>query len=72
MKSLRKAYQKIFMPSDPTNASFEERLAEVEQHELAQIPVVCEMVRSVRDSLAENRRGICKFGQGSRSRGTIL
>ncbi|PKI58676.1 hypothetical protein CRG98_020942 [Punica granatum] len=68
MKSLRTAYQKIFLPSDPTHASFEERLAEVEQHELlGHIPAVCEMLRSIHNSFAENRRGICKFRQWSGS-----
>lgn len=59
MKSLKAAYRKIFMATD---GSFEDRLAEVEQHkEWGLVPAVCFMVQSIRDSLKEDRRGICKF-----------
>ncbi|XP_030953111.1 probable acyl-[acyl-carrier-protein]--UDP-N-acetylglucosamine O-acyltransferase, mitochondrial [Quercus lobata] len=62
INSLRMAYRKIFMPVDANSASFEERLAEVEQNEeLAHIPAVCSMVQSIRNSFSEDRRGICKF-----------
>ncbi|KAF5481871.1 hypothetical protein F2P56_002486 [Juglans regia] len=68
INSLRMAYRKIFMPIDAKSNGFEERLAEVEQHEdLSRIPAVCSMVRSIRDSLAESRRGICKFRHWSGS-----
>ncbi|XP_044480061.1 probable acyl-[acyl-carrier-protein]--UDP-N-acetylglucosamine O-acyltransferase, mitochondrial isoform X1 [Mangifera indica] len=66
IKSLRMAYRKIFMPVDANNMGFEERLAEVEQdEELSNVPAVCSMVQSIRDSLAENRRGICRVRQWS-------
>ncbi|KAL1825398.1 hypothetical protein ACET3Z_012176 [Daucus carota] len=62
MKNLKAAYRKIFMASDGTSGSFEDRLAEVEQHqEWALIPSVCFMVQSIRNSFKEDRRGICKF-----------
>ncbi|KAG6662072.1 probable acyl-[acyl-carrier-protein]--UDP-N-acetylglucosamine O-acyltransferase, mitochondrial isoform X1 [Carya illinoinensis] len=68
INSLRMAYRKIFMPIDSKSNGFEERLAEVEQHDdLSCIPAVCSMVRSIRDSLAESRRGICKFRHWSGS-----
>uniref|UniRef100_A0A2N9EPU7 UDP N-acetylglucosamine O-acyltransferase C-terminal domain-containing protein n=1 Tax=Fagus sylvatica TaxID=28930 RepID=A0A2N9EPU7_FAGSY len=35
--------------------------AEEQNEELAHIPAVGSMVQSIRDSFAENRRGICKF-----------
>ncbi|XP_021606437.1 probable acyl-[acyl-carrier-protein]--UDP-N-acetylglucosamine O-acyltransferase, mitochondrial isoform X3 [Manihot esculenta] len=38
-----------------------------EDKELGQVPVVCSMVQSLRDSFAENRRGICKFRHWSGS-----
>ncbi|XP_031252398.1 probable acyl-[acyl-carrier-protein]--UDP-N-acetylglucosamine O-acyltransferase, mitochondrial isoform X2 [Pistacia vera] len=64
IKSLRMAYRKIFMPVDANNVGFEERLTKVEQDEqLSNVPAVCSMVQSIRDSLTENRRGICKFRQ---------
>ncbi|XP_044471192.1 probable acyl-[acyl-carrier-protein]--UDP-N-acetylglucosamine O-acyltransferase, mitochondrial isoform X2 [Mangifera indica] len=67
IKSLRMAYRKIFMRVDVNNVGFEECLTEVEQDEnLSKVPAVCSMVQSIRDSLAENRRGICKFRQWSR------
>uniref|UniRef100_A0A6N2MZX9 UDP N-acetylglucosamine O-acyltransferase C-terminal domain-containing protein n=1 Tax=Salix viminalis TaxID=40686 RepID=A0A6N2MZX9_SALVM len=34
---------------------------EEEDKELGKIPVVCTMIQSLRDSFAQNRRGICKF-----------
>lgn len=62
MKSLRAAYRKIFMPTDGNSGGIEDRLAEVEQHQdLALVPAVCFMVQSIRESLKEDRRGICKF-----------
>ncbi|KAF7851464.1 hypothetical protein BT93_L3889 [Corymbia citriodora subsp. variegata] len=62
MRSLRTAYQRIFMPSDASSGGFEERLTEVEQNEvLAQFSSVRSMLQSIRDCFAENRRGICKF-----------
>nr|XP_017240252.1 PREDICTED: probable acyl-[acyl-carrier-protein]--UDP-N-acetylglucosamine O-acyltransferase, mitochondrial isoform X2 [Daucus carota subsp. sativus] len=62
MRSLKSAYRKIFMASDGTSGSFEDRLAEVEQHqEWALVPSVCFMVQSIRNSFKEDRRGICKF-----------
>lgn len=68
IKSLRTAYRKIFMPVDAHAVGFEERLTEVEQdEELGHIPAVCSMLQSIRDSFAENRRGICRFRQWSGS-----
>ncbi|XP_012076896.1 probable acyl-[acyl-carrier-protein]--UDP-N-acetylglucosamine O-acyltransferase, mitochondrial [Jatropha curcas] len=68
IRSLRTAYRKIFMPVTTNSVGFEERLAEVEKNaELHKIPVVCSMVQSLRDSFAENRRGICKFRHWSGS-----
>ncbi|XP_062010673.1 probable acyl-[acyl-carrier-protein]--UDP-N-acetylglucosamine O-acyltransferase, mitochondrial [Rosa rugosa] len=62
IRSLRTAYQKIFMPADANSSGFEARLAEVELHDkLAHIPAVCSMVQSIRDSFKEKRRGLCKF-----------
>ncbi|KAL6223015.1 hypothetical protein ACLB2K_006405 [Fragaria x ananassa] len=44
IRSLRTAYQKIFMPADANASGFEARLAEVELHDkLAHIPAVCSM-----------------------------
>lgn len=60
--SVRMAYRKIFMPIDEGVRGFEERLAEVEQDEkLANVPAVCNIVQSIRDSFGEKRRGICKY-----------
>ncbi|KAL5572501.1 hypothetical protein UlMin_022098 [Ulmus minor] len=68
IRSLRAAYTKIFMPVDENARGFEERLAEVEQdEELANVPTVCSMVKSIRDSFEENRRGITKFRHWSGS-----
>lgn len=68
IKSLRAAYRKIFMPHVSDSGSIEDRLMELEQHEeLGQVPVVCSMIQSIRDSFCENRRGICKFRQWSAS-----
>ncbi|TQD87618.1 hypothetical protein C1H46_026817 [Malus baccata] len=62
IRSLRKAYQKIFMPADENSGDFEERISHVELHaELAHIPAVRSMVQSIRDSFEGKRRGICKF-----------
>ncbi|XP_011010646.1 PREDICTED: probable acyl-[acyl-carrier-protein]--UDP-N-acetylglucosamine O-acyltransferase, mitochondrial isoform X2 [Populus euphratica] len=62
IKSLRTAYRNIFMPVDSNSTSFEERITKVEEDkELGKIPAVCSMIQSLRDSFAQNRRGICKF-----------
>ncbi|KAK7258191.1 hypothetical protein RIF29_32706 [Crotalaria pallida] len=62
IRSLRAAYRKIFMCVDANDRSFEERLAEVEQHEeLVHVPAVRAMIQSIRNSFADDRRGICKF-----------
>lgn len=62
VKSIRRVYQKLFMCTDVSEGSLEERLIEVEQNEdLANVPAVILMVQSVRDCLKENRRGICKY-----------
>ncbi|KAI4350723.1 hypothetical protein L6164_005150 [Bauhinia variegata] len=62
IRSLKAAYRKIFMPVDANAGAFEERLAEVEQHEeLVHIPAVRALLQSIRNSFAEDRRGICKF-----------
>ncbi|KAM6583405.1 hypothetical protein CsatB_010407 [Cannabis sativa] len=59
--SLRKAYRKIFMPSQEDARGFEERLSEVEHDEkLANVPAVSYMVHSIRKSFEGDRRGICK------------
>ncbi|KAM7509653.1 hypothetical protein LguiA_020106 [Lonicera macranthoides] len=68
IKSLRAAYRKIFMPTDINSGGIEDRLAELEQHEdLAHIPAVYSMVQSIRNSLTEDRRGICRFRSWSGS-----
>ncbi|KAJ4708616.1 Acyl--UDP-N-acetylglucosamine O-acyltransferase [Melia azedarach] len=68
IKSLRTAYRKIFMPVGAGAMGIDERLIEVEQDEqLGQVPAVHSMVQSIRDSFAENRRGICKFREWSGS-----
>ncbi|KAL2480237.1 putative acyl-[acyl-carrier-protein]--UDP-N-acetylglucosamine O-acyltransferase [Abeliophyllum distichum] len=68
IKSLRAAYRMIFMPTDENSGSIEDRLRELEQHEeLSLVPSVCSMVQSIRDSFAEDRRGICKFRSWSGS-----
>ncbi|XP_074280689.1 putative acyl-[acyl-carrier-protein]--UDP-N-acetylglucosamine O-acyltransferase, mitochondrial [Silene latifolia] len=62
IKSLRAAYRKIFMPPNGESGSFDDRLTEVEQHEeLGQVEVISSLVKSIRDSFKEQRRGICKF-----------
>ncbi|KAG5389946.1 hypothetical protein IGI04_031487 [Brassica rapa subsp. trilocularis] len=62
MKSLRAAYRKIFMSTE--TSSLEERLTKMEHNqELYSVPAVVSMLHSIRDSLAEGRRGICKFRQ---------
>ncbi|XP_021606436.1 probable acyl-[acyl-carrier-protein]--UDP-N-acetylglucosamine O-acyltransferase, mitochondrial isoform X2 [Manihot esculenta] len=66
LRSLRMAYRKIFMSVDANSVGIEERLTELDK-ELGQVPVVCSMVQSLRDSFAENRRGICKFRHWSGS-----
>ncbi|KAH7852927.1 hypothetical protein Vadar_031077 [Vaccinium darrowii] len=68
IRSLRIAYRKIFMPTDVNSGGIENRLTEVEQNEqLAYVPAVCSMIQSIRDSFAEERRGICKFRSWSGS-----
>ncbi|KAL1356501.1 hypothetical protein AAHE18_05G188700 [Arachis hypogaea] len=62
IRSLKAAYRKIFMRADANAGSFEDRLAEVEQHEeLTCVPAVRAMLQSIRNSFVEDRRGICKF-----------
>ncbi|XP_020553521.1 probable acyl-[acyl-carrier-protein]--UDP-N-acetylglucosamine O-acyltransferase, mitochondrial isoform X1 [Sesamum indicum] len=62
VKSLRAAYRKIFMPADGNFQSIEDRLTELQKDEkLSQVPAVCFLVQSIRDSFEEERRGICKF-----------
>lgn len=62
INGLRSAYRKVFMPTDTKFKGLEERLEEVEQNEkLAHIPSVHSMIRSIRASFQQNRRGICKF-----------
>ncbi|KAI9081709.1 hypothetical protein K1719_036312 [Acacia pycnantha] len=62
IRSLRTAYRRIFMPKDASTRSFEERLADVEKHEeLTHFPAVRAMLKSIRDSFVQDRRGICKF-----------
>ncbi|CAN6441439.1 unnamed protein product [Victoria cruziana] len=62
IKSLRGAYQKIFMPIGLDTGGFEDRMLNLEQNEeLYTIPVVKSMIQSIRDSFQHNRRGICKF-----------
>ncbi|ONK72949.1 uncharacterized protein A4U43_C04F25260 [Asparagus officinalis] len=68
VRSMRKAYQKIFMCNDANLKGFEDRLSEVEENEeLAKCPTVHSMVKSIRESFEQSRRGICKFGQWSSS-----
>lgn len=38
-----------------------------QDEELGRIPAVCSMLQSIRDSFAEDRRGICRFRQWSGS-----
>ncbi|XP_076929961.1 putative acyl-[acyl-carrier-protein]--UDP-N-acetylglucosamine O-acyltransferase, mitochondrial [Bidens hawaiensis] len=62
IRSLRTAYRKIFMPTDVIVGGIEDRLADVECHEdLSRVPAVLSLVQSIRESLKEDRRGICKF-----------
>ncbi|KAF3778705.1 putative acyl-[acyl-carrier-protein]--UDP-N-acetylglucosamine O-acyltransferase, partial [Nymphaea thermarum] len=62
IKSLRGAYQKIFMPIGLDSSRFEDRMLSVEQtEELYNLPVVKSMIQSIRDSFQHNRRGICNF-----------
>ncbi|CAH1425200.1 unnamed protein product [Lactuca virosa] len=62
IRSLRAAYRKIFMPTNANIGGIEARIADVEcDEELSLIPAVISLVKSIRDSLGENRRGICKF-----------
>ncbi|KAI4347008.1 hypothetical protein L6164_007861 [Bauhinia variegata] len=62
IRSLKATYRKIFMPTDANAGAFEKRLAEVEQQEeFVHVPAVRSMLQSIRNSFAEDRRGICKF-----------
>nr|CAB3478152.1 unnamed protein product [Digitaria exilis] len=62
VRRLRKAYQKVFMPTVTSETCFEDRLAELEREiELSQSPAVSCMVKSIRMSFDQGRRGICKF-----------
>ncbi|KAG8376114.1 hypothetical protein BUALT_Bualt09G0029700 [Buddleja alternifolia] len=66
IKSLRTAYRKLFMSSDV--GSIEDRLTQLEKdEELVRVPAVYFMVQSIRDSFAEDRRGICKYRSWSGS-----
>nr|DAD44457.1 TPA_asm: hypothetical protein HUJ06_002687 [Nelumbo nucifera] len=68
IKSMRKAYQKIFIPKDAKLGGIEDRLKELEHNEeLSSFPVIRSMVQSIRDSFDETRRGICKFRHWSGS-----
>ncbi|CAM6098907.1 unnamed protein product [Calypogeia fissa] len=61
IRSVRKAYQKLFMNSRNSDR-MEERLLELEHvKEFASEPTVSAMLKSVRDCFGERRRGICKF-----------
>lgn len=42
-------------------------LLQEQDEQLGQVPAVHSMVQSIRDSFAENRRGICKFREWSGS-----
>ncbi|XP_012574805.1 probable acyl-[acyl-carrier-protein]--UDP-N-acetylglucosamine O-acyltransferase, mitochondrial [Cicer arietinum] len=57
IRSLKTAYRKIFMCGDTTAGSFEERLAQV----VYILTAVRDMLQSIRNSLAKDRRGICKY-----------
>lgn len=62
VKSIRRTYQKLFMNSDPEAGGLEDRLADLEANEeLAEVPAVVAMLRSVRSCFGEKRRGICMF-----------
>ncbi|KAJ0861116.1 putative acyl-[acyl-carrier-protein]--UDP-N-acetylglucosamine O-acyltransferase [Helianthus annuus] len=62
IRSLRAAYRKIFMPTNASLGGIEDRLADVECHkDLSLVPAVLSFVQSIRESLKEGRRGICKF-----------
>ncbi|KAG9148939.1 hypothetical protein Leryth_026589 [Lithospermum erythrorhizon] len=62
VRSLRAAYRKLFMPTKVDSGSIKDRLTEIEQNEeYTAAPAVLSMIKSIRDSLQEDRRGICKF-----------
>ncbi|TVU35268.1 hypothetical protein EJB05_17150 [Eragrostis curvula] len=62
VRGLKKAYQRVFMPSVTSGSSFEDRLVELEKEtKLSEFPAVSYMVDSIRMSFTEGRRGICKF-----------
>ncbi|KAG6552917.1 hypothetical protein Mapa_005573 [Marchantia paleacea] len=61
VRSIRKAYQKLFMSSDDSGG-VEDRLSELEQtDEFLAVPAVGMMLQSVRNCFGEARRGICRF-----------
>ncbi|KAF3328420.1 putative acyl-[acyl-carrier-protein]--UDP-N-acetylglucosamine O-acyltransferase [Carex littledalei] len=61
VQKMRKAYCKIFMASDAINGSFDDRLSQVENMgELADSEFVLSMIKSIRASFDQGRRGICK------------
>ncbi|XP_024376213.1 probable acyl-[acyl-carrier-protein]--UDP-N-acetylglucosamine O-acyltransferase, mitochondrial isoform X2 [Physcomitrium patens] len=62
IKSIRRAYQKLFMNRDVGAGGLEDRLADLEANEdLANVPAAVALLRSVRNCLGENRRGICTY-----------
>lgn len=61
VRGIRKAYQKLFLATDPT-MGLEDRLTALELDlELSSDSAVVRLLVSVRASFQENRRGICKF-----------
>ncbi|XP_078152476.1 bacterial transferase hexapeptide repeat-containing protein isoform X2 [Carex rostrata] len=61
IKKMRKAYQKIFMASDAINGGFDDWLSQVENMvELADSEFIFSMIKSIRASFDQGRRGICK------------
>uniref|UniRef100_A0A1D1Y5Q8 Acyl-[acyl-carrier-protein]--UDP-N-acetylglucosamine O-acyltransferase n=1 Tax=Anthurium amnicola TaxID=1678845 RepID=A0A1D1Y5Q8_9ARAE len=62
IQGMRRAYRKIFVPTEGCSMSIEDRLTEVEKdEELANFPAVCSMVKSIHESFEPSRRGICNF-----------
>ncbi|KAG0459973.1 hypothetical protein HPP92_023101 [Vanilla planifolia] len=63
VRAMRKAYRSIFMSNSSAAGCLDDRLTEVECNgEFAEVSAVSSMVKSIRDSFTESRRGICKFG----------
>ncbi|XP_020528676.1 probable acyl-[acyl-carrier-protein]--UDP-N-acetylglucosamine O-acyltransferase, mitochondrial isoform X1 [Amborella trichopoda] len=63
IECLRRAYRKIFMPTDANSCSIIDRLDKVQDNEeLAHVAVVSSMVQSIRDCFGQSRRGICRNG----------